>query len=422
MAFLDRLFRYGGKGEITLANANKTLTEDEASPRVLEFVGTLTAARTITLPNIDGGDWLIHNNTTGGYALTIAGRSGGATVSVANGSRAQAYYDAGAGVYSQSVDLSAPGAIGGTTPAAGTFTTLTTSSTVTHNALTASRYVVTNGSKQLASQQGVPVADLTSGTTAGDTIRYSGSAFAVSPATDRVGTFASMPAAAASFNGQQYTATDAPVSDWVCVSGVWRPKPFGVVGYRPPLAADFSTSHGAGTGSATLADSSGALHLTASGGGSGTDQLKLFYETAAVIGSSWRCRIAIAPFIRRTAGFPKIGLFAQDSTGGKIVLCGVAYGASGAYFSLEKYNSNTSYAGSSYLSDVCDWLQSIRWLELEQDGTTRYYRFSTDGVNFQTVHSVGRTDHLGTTPNRVGLYCDPSSNSIMGTIASYQLA
>lgn len=61
---------------------------------VLKFTGTISGAGTITLPE-SPKLYVIHNATTGGYALTIKTAAGGspATVSVSNGSVQLVYCD-----------------------------------------------------------------------------------------------------------------------------------------------------------------------------------------------------------------------------------------------------------------------------------------------------------------------------------------
>lgn len=66
-----------------LTDANYTLSEAEAKTDFINFTGTLTAARTLTLPAIPG-KWIVKNSTTGGFALTIT--CGGTTASVATAS------------------------------------------------------------------------------------------------------------------------------------------------------------------------------------------------------------------------------------------------------------------------------------------------------------------------------------------------
>jgi len=53
---------------LSMADANTTLTSQQARCAILEFTGTLTAQRTITLP-LAAQQWTVFNNTTGGFGL-----------------------------------------------------------------------------------------------------------------------------------------------------------------------------------------------------------------------------------------------------------------------------------------------------------------------------------------------------------------
>ena len=85
-----------GVQSITMVNANYTLTDyngvsDEARNAVLVVTGTNSAIRQIICPLVEKL-YVIYNNTTGGYAITIGG-STGATITIPNGVTAQVYCD-----------------------------------------------------------------------------------------------------------------------------------------------------------------------------------------------------------------------------------------------------------------------------------------------------------------------------------------
>lgn len=81
---------------ITMTDANYTLTSsdgatDQSRKAVLVMSGTLTAARNVVCPTSQKV-YIIKNNTTGGFALTLK-TSAGTGVSVANGDTIIAYCD-----------------------------------------------------------------------------------------------------------------------------------------------------------------------------------------------------------------------------------------------------------------------------------------------------------------------------------------
>ena len=101
MALVDQAV--AGAVTITMSNANRTLTQtngtsDEARNMVLEVVGSNSGVYQIIVPYGTGGAgtgskmYLVSNNTTGGYAITI-GYASGSTVSIPNGYIATVFGD-----------------------------------------------------------------------------------------------------------------------------------------------------------------------------------------------------------------------------------------------------------------------------------------------------------------------------------------
>ena len=72
-----------------LASGDRTGIEQFVRPShaVFEFTGTLTAIRTVTLPD-NMRVYLVFNNTSGGFSLVFDTVGGAATVTVTNGSKA----------------------------------------------------------------------------------------------------------------------------------------------------------------------------------------------------------------------------------------------------------------------------------------------------------------------------------------------
>ena len=82
---------FTGRQAKAMSNANTTLTQPEARNDIIEFTGTLTAARNIVLP-LKTKQWTVFNNTTGGFGLQFIGASG-TGITVAAGKRAIVYSD-----------------------------------------------------------------------------------------------------------------------------------------------------------------------------------------------------------------------------------------------------------------------------------------------------------------------------------------
>jgi hypothetical protein len=100
---------------VALANANLTLTDTQLLESLyLRFTGTLTAARTITVP-ARAKPFIAENATTGGFALSFKTPSGTA-ISVGMGGRKLFYGDGSTLQVVAEAGLGAPYDVGGTFP------------------------------------------------------------------------------------------------------------------------------------------------------------------------------------------------------------------------------------------------------------------------------------------------------------------
>jgi len=110
-----------GVQSIVMSNANYTLTNyngvsDEARNAVLVVTGTNSAIRQIICP-LANKVYVVTNNTTGGYAITIGGTTG-TTVTIPNGVTAQVYCD-GTNTYSAQTGSAGNFTVNGTLTATG---------------------------------------------------------------------------------------------------------------------------------------------------------------------------------------------------------------------------------------------------------------------------------------------------------------
>ena len=111
-----------GVQSIVMANANYTLTNlngvsDEARNMVLVVTGTNSGIYQIVAPLNQPKMYVIYNNTTGGYAITI-GASSGSIVTIPNGVTAQVYTD-GTNFYSAQTGSAGNFNVNGTLTASG---------------------------------------------------------------------------------------------------------------------------------------------------------------------------------------------------------------------------------------------------------------------------------------------------------------
>lgn len=122
-----------GVSAVVMTDANYTLTSsngssDEARNAVLQVTGTLTAARNVTCPTASKL-YLVYNNTTGGFAITVK-TAAGSGISVANGKKMFVYCD-GTNVVDAMNNLPSGTQVGGTD-----IVTLSASQTLTSKSLT----------------------------------------------------------------------------------------------------------------------------------------------------------------------------------------------------------------------------------------------------------------------------------------------
>ena len=111
-----------GVQSIIMANANYTLTNlngvsDEARNMVLVVTGTNSGIYQIVAPLNQPKMYVVYNNTTGGYAITI-GASSGAVITIPNGVTAQVYTD-GTNFYSAQTGSAGNFNVNGTLTASG---------------------------------------------------------------------------------------------------------------------------------------------------------------------------------------------------------------------------------------------------------------------------------------------------------------
>lgn len=80
---------FTGRLALAMTDANTTLDQAQARNQILEFTGTITAARNIVIPLMTK-QYTVFNNTTGGFGLQFIGASG-TGITVAAGMRAIVY-------------------------------------------------------------------------------------------------------------------------------------------------------------------------------------------------------------------------------------------------------------------------------------------------------------------------------------------
>ena len=83
----------GGLSKRVADGSDVALTAAEAACRILELTGTLAANIKVIVPTSDGREYVVFNNTSGAFTLTVK-TAAGTGVGVGQGKRAIVYGDA----------------------------------------------------------------------------------------------------------------------------------------------------------------------------------------------------------------------------------------------------------------------------------------------------------------------------------------
>ncbi len=161
-------------------------------------------------------------------------------------------------------------------------------------------------------------------------------------------------------------------------------------------------------GGATVSSANGGIVLSTPAG-SGSDSVRLRVKTAPAtpytITAAYLCNF---PFVSGVF----TGLVWRDSSSGKFTQVGPFY-SSGVQtqklvYAALKWSSPTTFSAYYTLTgggtNVMYSEGPIHWIRIADDGATRTAGVSTDGQNFTTILSVGRTDFQ--TPDQVGFSLD----------------
>ena len=155
-----------------------------------------------------------------------------------------------------------------------------------------------------------------------------------------------------------------------------------------PVLGDFTWFN---QGGATVTDVGGlSLYAPATSGDSFRILKKAAPATPYVITTCFMLTSPLADYI-------KVGLVWRQSSDGKLVSMAIPNG--GSYqIAVNKYNSETAYSGN-YIN-VSSIQATLVWFRIADDNTNRICSYSYDGINFITIHTVGRTDFI--TADEVG--------------------
>lgn len=116
-------------------------------------------------------------------------------------------------------------------------------------------------------------------------------------------------------------------------------------------------------------------------------------------------KVTVGFHARHTLGnYAMAGLCFRESSSGKIAAFAYTYSGGGSDLQTNKWSGplSVNYVAAYRSLTFNVGMGSLIWLRLEDNNTNRICSFSTDGVNFQVFHTVGRTDYL--TADQIGFF------------------
>lgn len=161
----------------------------------------------------------------------------------------------------------------------------------------------------------------------------------------------------------------------------------------PPVVADFTWTN---QGSATASDTSGGLVMTQAAGGS--TNVRALLKNAPATPYTLTTKLQIAQV---SATNIHAGICWSDGTG--FVAFDTQLGGFSSLqdqYAISKYTGITTFSADYTANGKGFW--RAEWWRITDDGTNRKCWISNDGVNWISVHSIGRTDFI--TPTKIGLF------------------
>lgn len=177
--------------------------------------------------------------------------------------------------------------------------------------------------------------------------------------------------------------------------GAWGP----IFPLTPPPAVSTLTWVNQGTGTAT--ETNGAIYL----------------YNAADGGDNWRMLMTTltAPFTLTVAfinhmmnvNYQLAGIVMRQSSDGKLVTFAMAGENDGA-LGVKKWNSETNWNANYQIGGSLALFGPL-WLQVTDDNTNRIFKWSTNGQNYHTFYTVGRTDFM--TADQIGFGVNPRNGT-----------
>lgn len=189
-------------------------------------------------------------------------------------------------------------------------------------------------------------------------------------------------------------------SAWVAVGlGVGGGNP--AVALTPPVLADWAWVN---QGDATAADTPMGIAVAAPVNSG--NQLRLLAR--ALPGAPYTLTVK-ATGASLEQNYESFGVALRESGSGKLANLALSQGP---YVLAQKFSGPSNNFVATYVAATSHG--PVEWFQIADDGTTRSYRISRDGVAWRLLHAVGRTDYL--TPDQFCLLAGPALAGVPGAV------
>ncbi len=178
--------------------------------------------------------------------------------------------------------------------------------------------------------------------------------------------------------------------------------PFVRTAFTAPVNSQFSWVN---QGSATIRDDTDSVVLVGAATGAGAN-IQVRVKTAP--STPYVLTTFLVPLMPEKA-FQSYGLCWRASGSGSLVLFDVLaadLGLTTPFVRATKFTSATAFSADYTTLHVP---QTVNWFRIADDGTTRTCSWSSDGIDWLVLHTVGHTDFI--TPNQIGFFVSTENSA-----------
>lgn len=212
------------------------------------------------------------------------------------------------------------------------------------------------------------------------------------------GAYASLPTGEKA--GQLYIPTDSCYDVLRYNGSAWEHFRFGRE-LTPPDSSDFTA---VGSPTASIVTTYGGIHVT------GSNNTDAEYMRTASLSTPWRIELGLSAVLTN-ANYAGVGILLRAGASGAIIKMVVQAASGSLSFKTQKYDSSNTYVGEGVtlgqIAGAYDPRNMI--MGVRDDGTTRYYETSIDGIYWTPLGSESRTTHA--TVDRGGFFSYNTSGS-----------